>query len=314
MSESPQQPSLLPSAKQDMVGAAVDAFDCRRAWSLAAACAAAYRGSTAEIVEQGFASAELFGANAACGYIAQCEQDVVLSFRGTDAPTDEGNRCLSQWLVNCDFAQIDGYGGRVHKGFAQAVDLLWDQVHGQVRAALTPGCKLWVTGHSLGGALATLAAARLARESIPVAGVYTFGSPRVGDAAFAATYRPTLYCVENGNDIVCHLPPPPAAMEAVRPMLERLAASKLQWSIPADVVYADIGKLTFIDWEGKVRANVSEGERATLAAARLFRFVRMIFMSQERASLLEDHRITSYLERLARAVHPAVACRITAER
>jgi len=285
-------------------GSASSAFDCRRAWSLASACAAAYRGTLAEITDVGFASVELFDALAGCGYIAQWQQDVVLAFRGTEAPTDGGNRFLLQWLVNCDFGQIDGYGGRVHKGFAQTVDLLWDQIHQQVRAALAAGCKLWVTGHSLGGALATLAAARLTNEAIPVAGVYTFGSPRVGDVAFAAAYQPTLHCIENGNDIVCHLPPQPAMMQVMRPVLDCLAASSLKWSIPADVAYEDVGQLTFIDWDGRLQAKVPQRERSALASARLFRLVRMILMAHERASVLEDHCITSYVERLASVVPP----------
>jgi pimeloyl-ACP methyl ester carboxylesterase len=306
MSELPDRLGSIGPTSQNPPVAAAEAFDSRRAWSLACACAAAYRGSAAEIVEPGFASVELFNASAACGYVAQCEKDVILALRGTDSPSDDGNRCLLQWLTHLDFKQIDGYNGRVHKGFATTADRLWEPVHRQVRAALVPGSRLWVTGHSMGGALATLIAARLMQESIPVAAVYTFGSPRVGDAAFASAYQPTLHRIENGNDIVCHLPPPPAVIRAIRPLLERLTASRLSWSIPADVSYEDCGKMTFIDWDGKVRAELPEGERPTLASVRLMRFGRMIFIAAERGSLLDDHRITKYVEKLTPAVPPTL--------
>jgi alpha-beta hydrolase superfamily lysophospholipase len=61
---------------------------------------------------------------------------------------------------------------------------------------------LFLTGHSLGGALATLAASRW-----PARACYTFGAPRVGDGAFARTLRAPLYRVVNGQDVVPRVPP-----------------------------------------------------------------------------------------------------------
>src|SRR5262249_54451343 len=66
---------------------------------------------------------------------------------------------------------------------------------------------VWLTGHSLGAALATLAAARWAAGH-RVQGLYTFGSPRVGNAAFAATVPGPCYRFVNNNDVVTRLPPP----------------------------------------------------------------------------------------------------------
>jgi hypothetical protein len=64
----------------------------------------------------------------------------------------------------------------------------------------------------LGAALATLAADRLAAENVPVAGVYTFGSPRVGDGAFARTFTDRLgdrcFRFVNAADVVTRVPPP----------------------------------------------------------------------------------------------------------
>ena len=50
---------------------------------------------------------------------------------------------------------------------------------------------LCITGHSLGGAIASLAALFLSREGLRVVAVYTFGSPRVGNAAFREQYDRT---------------------------------------------------------------------------------------------------------------------------
>ena len=74
---------------------------------------------------------------------------------------------------------------------------------------------LWFTGHSLGGALAMLAAARLHFEEprLTADGVYTFGQPRTCDRALAKEFNTAftdrMYRFVNNNDIVAQLPPEP---------------------------------------------------------------------------------------------------------
>lgn len=77
---------------------------------------------------------------------------------------------------------------RVHHGFYSAyVTSFKDVLSARVTELhrLHPDYKVYVTGHSLGAAMATLSAADLSVVSqIPIEGVYTFGSPRVGNLAF----------------------------------------------------------------------------------------------------------------------------------
>ena len=65
------------------------------------------------------------------------------------------------------------------------------------------GCPLWISGHSLGAALATLTADRFPK----VRSLYTFGSPRVGDREFAENFTVEAHRFVNGNDIISRLPP-----------------------------------------------------------------------------------------------------------
>ena len=70
---------------------------------------------------------------------------------------------------------------------------------------------MWVTGHSLGGALAMLFALRLKlRRGLTVAGVYTFGQPRVGNLPFSLAYdkalRTCTYRVVHADDLVPRVP------------------------------------------------------------------------------------------------------------
>lgn len=112
-------------------------------------------------------------------------------------------------------------GGRVHAGFARA----WlgrgsEGIAAQVAAWLRdrPCRRILATGHSLGGALATLLAADDARAEL-----VTFGSPRVGDRAFAARFegravRRYAECC----DLVARVPPqPPYAHAGVLHYVDR---------------------------------------------------------------------------------------------
>ena len=69
----------------------------------------------------------------------------------------------------------------MHSGFLEAFSEI-SPILDRVVTNRTPGQRVWLTGHSLGGALATLAAAHLGFEQVHAA--TTYGAPRVGDSAF----------------------------------------------------------------------------------------------------------------------------------
>ena len=97
-------------------------------------------------------------------------------------------------------------GGRVHSGFLEAYARISDRLD-EVVAARRPEQKLWLSGHSLGGALAVLAAAHLS-DRAPIEGVYTYGCPRVGDRAFVDSLP---RCVHrrfvHRDDVIARIPP-----------------------------------------------------------------------------------------------------------
>src|SRR5262249_35831803 len=82
-----------------------------------------------------------------------------------------------------------GVGARFHQGFVLALTAIWPSVSGAVEAALQAKERpLWVTGHSLGGALAQLAAWAFDRKSVPVHQGYTFGAPMIGNRTAAQAF------------------------------------------------------------------------------------------------------------------------------
>jgi hypothetical protein len=117
----------------------------------------------------------------------------VASFRGTE-------QVMSDYITNLDGFLTDWpSGGRVHSGFARALNRVWPEA--KQALAATPG-RILFAGHSLGAALATLAASLR-----PAARLITFGSPRVGDAQFAALFTDkSVDRYINCCDVICTIP------------------------------------------------------------------------------------------------------------
>lgn len=132
-------------------------------------------------------------------FLAKRDSDhmAVLAFRGTE-PTELRDIRVD---LNARFFVRDGV--KVHDGFRRAFALVEPAVTRAVTSVAN--YKLYVTGHSLGGALALIATRALNSDN--VAACYTFGSPRVGDIEFDAAIKVPIYRIVNAADAVPHLPP-----------------------------------------------------------------------------------------------------------
>ncbi len=142
------------------------------------------------------------------GFVAGNSDMVIVTFRGT-VPDK-----VKDWLTDMDAVLVEGLNGKVHKGFYDAFLGVWSQLQSALASIRNNGQKLWFTGHSLGAALATLAAAKLLTEpdAQPINGLYTFGQPRTGNQDFSAWFdtemKARTFRFVNNNDIVPHVPPP----------------------------------------------------------------------------------------------------------
>jgi triacylglycerol lipase len=109
----------------------------------------------------------------------------IVAFRGTDERAD--------WWTNLLFVPKKTPWGRVHKGFQSSTDSLWPDVVEHIRDAGERQVSLWIAGHSLGGAMAMLAAARLMTEGETlIHGIYTYGQPPAGYVGFARRFKREL--------------------------------------------------------------------------------------------------------------------------
>jgi hypothetical protein len=202
-----------------------DAYgDDRNAAALAAAAELAYLPEEAGKV--GFREilgmdARLIAADNTQVYVATNADHVVVAFRGSEAPTSLDG--VKDWLLTdavnllivpegdlgTDFMAA-GVGARFHKGFMAALGLVWEPLFAAVQTELKNDRPLWLTGHSLGGALALLAAWRFQRRFVSVHQVYTFGAPMIGNTVAAAAFDGELarkvYRYVNEADLVPKLP------------------------------------------------------------------------------------------------------------
>lgn len=148
-----------------------------------------------------FDEVQFFDRDGAQAYKFENNVDCVIACRGTEP---------NEWNdIRADANAITALSetmGRVHRGFKREVDDLWPRIE----TALINNTKtLWFTGHSLGGAMATICAGRCMLSHIPSnpQQLQTFGSPRVGDKRFVHFCKLDYSRWVNNNDIVARVPP-----------------------------------------------------------------------------------------------------------
>ena len=125
---------------------------------------------------------------------------LILSFRGTEESYKDLKTDLDASTSECPS------GGRTHSGFLTAYESIEAKIKECLEKEAFAKKPLYITGHSLGGALATISAKRLEHKGGIVA-CYAFGSPRVGDSNWTSTLKTPVYRVVNSVDPVPALPP-----------------------------------------------------------------------------------------------------------
>ncbi len=118
---------------------------------------------------------------------------IVFGFRGTESTS------LSDWFKNIDFqpktVTVGGTTFKTHKGFMDRYNNIASWFEREYSKAIETGYTIILSGHSLGGAEATIAAVygagKLNRRPDSVV---TFGAPLVGNSAFVNYYKNKVGC------------------------------------------------------------------------------------------------------------------------
>lgn len=178
------------------------------------------------------------------GFVASADQMNLVVFRGTHS--------VQGVVTDIAVGDPSGHGG-VHKGFSDA----YQSVSSNLMSALN-GEKwnrpTFFVGHSLGGALALVAAMDVRSKSGNVAGVVTLGQPRTGNANFASAAEKALpgkvkrYVFD--LDLIPHLPPSPGSSEAAASAMSSLLSKAgsglgslfgIQLGSTSDAIVATVG-------------------------------------------------------------------------
>jgi len=200
------------------------------------------------------------------GFVTATDEMVLVSFRGTQSND------IWDWMTDARIALRPYQPGLVHIGFYNALNDVWHEMNAAINAGRDHGQSLWVTGHSLGAALAGLAVSRMIfEEQTPTNGLYTFGHPRMGNFVFGNGYDTEFmaktFRYVNDQDIVTRIP-------------------------PRTLGYAHVGQLLFFDQNGRLQNDDHFWNR----------FLTEIKVGIEGlkkpAGIVEDHAIQRYIDNL----------------
>jgi triacylglycerol lipase len=213
----------------------------------------------------GFHDVTFFDRDGSQAYRVRNEHDCIVACRGTEP--HEWNDIQAD--ANA-FSVVAETVGRVHRGFRREVDDLWPMLETALAESELP---TWFCGHSLGGAMATICAYRCFVSPIRCnpTGLYTFGSPRVGDRRYVRFVKVKHYRFVNNNDIVTRVP-------------------------PAWMGYRHEGIEMYIDHRGRIRELSREGKRLD----RIRGFLQAL--RRFRLDHFDDHSIHHYITAIAAAV------------
>ena len=149
--------------------------------------------------QAGFIDHNLVSVDGAQCYVLISPKMIVVSFRGTEPKEFSDIKAdLKSWKTD---SETDGH---VHAGFKHELDKIWAPILTYIQ--INKDKSLYITGHSLGAAMATLAASRVQKYS-NFRSLYTYGSPRVGNKRFLLGCTFSHVRVQNNNDLVCQTPP-----------------------------------------------------------------------------------------------------------
>ncbi|MFW9993125.1 MAG: lipase family protein [Candidatus Odinarchaeota archaeon] len=146
-------------------------------------------------------------------YIARDEKKkrIVIAFRGTSSVQDLLTDIIILQTIYPPTRRLF-FKPRVHAGFLEAYKSVKKEIHAHLNTLFSEqgSSRLFVTGHSLGGALATIAAVDLNQTfKLPVT-IYTYGSPKVGNSWFARKFNRKIkdsFRIANVDDVIPSYPP-----------------------------------------------------------------------------------------------------------
>lgn len=150
-----------------------------------------------------FKSVKSYSKNSAQAALIEHADYVCMAFRGTDEVGD--------WFDNVNAFSHKVLFGEFHRGFWTSLEDVWPGLAKRYGTLMNRKVRpIFFTGHSLGGAMATLAAAKFVHDDKPFTSVYTFGQPRAMDRETSRIFnmecKSRFHRFQNNTDLVTRVP------------------------------------------------------------------------------------------------------------
>lgn len=210
--------------------------------------------------------------NSAQAALVEHENYLALVFRGTDE--------LSDWIDNINSFPEQALFGAFHRGFLHSVMDIWDELFARYKELNQRKPRgLFLTGHSLGGAMATVATSILIQQDETFTSTYTFGQPRAATRAASRIYNveagAKTFRFQNNNDLVTRAPARIMGYSHVGTYLyitqkQQILQDPGRWLEFLDNVSGAMESLNEIGIDGVV----DHGMQHYLAAVRAWRFAK----------------------------------------
>lgn len=256
-----------------------------------------HEAETEKLVDElGFLNATLikkFDSNGTQAILISTDNFITLAFRGTESTSIKDIKSDAKaTTTKCDS------GGNIHSGFKEAYEEVALEIQSTLNQEDFSAKPLFITGHSLGGALATIASKKLTHIG-GIASCYTYGSPRVGDEEWIANIKAPLYRVVNAADCVTMMPPGSDMISAVSWLLgliPQVGKSIRSFLLSKFGGYMHGGNMRYL-------TNVTTGEYDDvnlLYSVTFFYRIKMLYVkSLPWSKPLVDHSISLYRKKLA---------------
>lgn len=235
-----------------------------------------------------------FDRNGTQAILVKCGGEyAVLAFRGTEATSirDIKSDCKAV-LTTC------GSGGKIHAGFNEAYNAVAPEIENELREGKCSGMPLFITGHSLGGALATVAAKKLPYNKI--AACYTFGAPRPGNENWVSEMKTPVYRIVNAADCVTMVPPTGALIAILARAINFISPALEKWIVSRFGGYAHGGNMRYL-------TNCAQGAyndvRLLYSVDFLRRMLGFVNQGLPWKKFVADHSISIYRKKMAVIAH-----------
>lgn len=214
---------------------------------------------------------------------------LILAFRGT-----ETNLTDIKTDIKVNLSPAPGKdGGRVHKGFMEAFEKVQQNIQATLNDDRYKSLPLYLTGHSLGGALAIIATRYLGSDS--TGATYTFGGPRTADDNFFKIIKTPVYRVVHNADIVPRVPFG-AGMAILLTTLRMIPGTTWisEWLRKTIYGYTHYGDLIFLSSDTEGNATLRHSPNIFILYSIV---IKRVVLTWGKAGV-DDHSISEYSKKL----------------